>query len=556
MFQSLLVKIRSLVVLIILICSFSYMTVSYFEIKNAVTSQMKSDGSTLVLNMKREINKASYDVNETQNVFQSVISEGNGNILYVSITDETGNIIVSDTMIADGGNGSWDGTSSATTSSKKEIVQGGENTSGQELKTSGGKRVFNVATEIQYGENLSSELNIGLSLDGMANEIKGAFVDMAISSAIIMAVVLILSSILTKRMIQPIVAMSKTLDTYAEGDFTVNTVHQGKDEIGRMSQALNRMGSTMNAMVGDIQEHANAVKKSSTSLSHVLQEMTTTEIGISKGSEELAAGSYELASNSEQGIASLNALSRDIEDIYTLSDSMKVHMEATKEANENGTKYVEELQTAIHSNLLTNQMIHEKVELLTEKSESINNITAIIMNIASQTNLVALNARIESARAGEHGKGFGVVAEEIGKLSQLTASAITNIEAMTKEIAEAIADTEVYMLDGTESLEKTQVISIETEDAFKHIDQSVYQMIQELQILVKGVLKVHQDKDTVVSIFEGITGTVQESAASIEEISASMEQQTSNMENVSTAAKDLEAISAKLDQLVLKFKIN
>lgn len=308
-------------------------------------------------------------------------------------------------------------------------------------------------------------------------------------------------------------------------------------------------------MVEDIQRNAAQVSLNASNLTSVCDDTSKVAEGISKASSELATASTDLAINSQQGFEQLNQLADEINTIFERTDAMRDNIVQTMEAKVSGTQGIHDLKAAIEENVAVTLKIKELVEMLSTKSQNINEITTVIRGISDQIKLLALNAMIESARAGESGKGFAVVAQEIGKLSAQTSNSISGIEQLTLEVSAAIEETQLFVHKGADAITRTTTVSGSTGEAFEKIETSVNKIVNEIQILIQGITQVNQDKNEVVASIENISAIAQEATSSTEEISSSLEVQLSQMENASRSAHELEHIATELEQLIAKFRV-
>ncbi len=558
-FRSLTGKILAVLLSLIAVCAVSFALVSHTEIQRSMTGQMKSDGTTLVANIKREIVKDELlNLQELQQVFQTIQQDSGGNIVYISLADAKGQVIVSDSSLRTEGEGAAaDAVSSASvanTGSDLSAVVERQETQGRILETAGGEKVYNISTDFTYSPELSGALNVGISLKSMYGQIREAQLETLVLSLLIFVLAAGIGLVLARKMIRPIAMMSERIKSFAEGDFTAELIHRGKDEIGAMAGDLAHMRQTLGGMVETIQKNADQVFASSRELAAMIDETSHASGEISKAADELAAGSGGLAANSQAGLDRLNRLAAEIMALTERAGRMKASIEQTREANQASMNSMEQLQRAIRENAEVTLKIEEQVNALSVKSEAITEVAAVIKAVAGQTNLLALNAMIESARAGEQGRGFAVVAEQIRVLSEQTRGSVQGIEDMVREVGAAVADAKSYMRQGAEAINRTNAASLETGEAFNMIDRTVQLVTEEIEVLISGIAQVNEDKNEVIGTIESMASIAREATASTEEISASAQQQLANMEQVSASAKGLESIADQLGNSVERFK--
>lgn len=557
MFKSLTGRMLAVILLLIALCCASLMGVSYYEIYQSATNQMKSDGSTLIHNIKRDIKEEQITrLDALQEVFKKIKEDSNANIVYVSLSDESAQVIVSNDVLTDDstGNGA-DAASSATSKGDVSEVLEQQTTLGQIITTAGGEKVYNVSTDFELNDEIKGALNLGISLDNMYKQIRQAIIQTILLSLAIMLIAMGAAVGMARRIIRPITMMSDRLKAFAEGDFTVGFTSDRKDEIGVMGKAMNEMQQTLRSMVSDISQSAGSVAQSSQSLNSICSETSTMAEGIARATGELANASTSLATNSVEGFERLNTLANEIAMISQRADGMRDSITRTRQANETGLSNIGSLLEAVSANEQVTLKIKDMVDILGQKSDAITVITDVIKNISDQTKLLALNAMIESARAGESGKGFAVVAKEISKLSEQTAYSIDGIEKIVEEVSTAINEAQVYVDQGSEVIIKTTKVSKETEEAFRQIDQSIVHIIQEIQTMIDSINKVNHDKNEVVGAIESISAIAEETTSSTQEIASSLEQQLNTIEHATSAAGKLEIIAAELEKLVRRFTI-
>lgn len=379
---------------------------------------------------------------------------------------------------------------------------------------------------------------------------------MIAGSAILVTIIVVLGASMLVNPIKKVTELlikTEQLDLVDKGDS--EKLSKMDDEISIMTRALINTRKTMRELILKIQQTALSIGDHSKTLSSTLEETTSSIEGVAKAVEDMAQGSNELAQNAQSGAEKLDMLSKEIEGVNSISSQMKVLIDESISAKNNGMEVVDKLQKAVVDNEAVAVSVGEKVILLDEKSQKISVITETIKNITSQINLLSLNAAIESARAGESGRGFAVVANEIKKLATDTASSTIEIEHIVSEFKNIIEAAKKEMKTANGVIGNTSLMSKATGDAFISIDKSIANIIEKIDYLIKGISNMSSDKEEVVKAIEEISAVTEESASTTQEISASVQEQSASMEQITNSAENLYKIAVELKDLIEKFKV-
>jgi len=242
----------------------------------------------------------------------------------------------------------------------------------------------------------------------------------------------------------------------------------------------------------------------------------------------------------------LESAGKHVLQVSNQSSQFNKIVEDGMEAMKQQTAFMQDSRTA-------QQRVSEAVHELNDKSAEIVKIVELITGIADQTNLPALNAAIEAARAGDAGRGFAVVAEEVRKLAEGSAEAAQNISRLIGEIQDGMHDT-VKQIELSnkiseqqyEAVQKTQAMFAEVEQGASRINDA----IQEISAILQQILASTED---VVGEVEQISASTEESAAATQQITALVNQQQEAVESVAKAIVNIEQSAAQLKELAQQF---
>ncbi len=376
--------------------------------------------------------------------------------------------------------------------------------------------------------------------------------------------------------------VAQTALRVAEGDLTVKELKvKSKDEIGDMSEAFNKMVVNLRDMIHQINSTSQSVAATSEELSSNAEEATKATQQVSQTIEQVAKGSTnqaqgvtdivqvmdQMAQSIQQVAAGAGEQSKNVvtttsmvEDMSRKIDTMADGMEKVKRASEENGVVAEaggkSVEKTVNGMLKVKEAVFEtaqRMQELGDQSQKIGEIIEVIDDIAEQTNLLALNAAIEAARAGEHGKGFAVVADEVRKLAERSGKA-------TKEIAELITEIQrgtkvaVESMDvGTKEVEAGVTLAQEAGQSLKEIVNGVKgtgENVHKIMGLINDILTSSQEVSKAANNVAAIT---EENTAATEEMSASAEEVNSSMQNVASISEEnasaAEEVSASTEEL-------
>jgi len=360
---------------------------------------------------------------------------------------------------------------------------------------------------------------------------------------------------MSKTISRPIIALKKVFEIAATGDLTTRSETNSSDELGAASQSFNSMMERMNTLIHEISEACGTVSQASGGLSRIAAVTSQNMNDITQTIEEVASAASEQAHSTMAANERVHSLGDGIADVAEASHQMTAISSNVKAFGENGLKTVTQLVQKTDEKTLKSQEVHTAIHTNFESAQEIGAIIETVVSLAQQTNLLALNASIEAAHAGEHGRGFTVVAEEVKKLAEESALAAEDIRTRILGIQKQSAKA-VDIFEGIRSLDIEQVSLVtETNQAFNAIIDAISKLSQKVLALESQVSRMNQNKDDVVEFIEVVNSASQEIAASTEEITSATEEGSASISEISDLAQNLNRRIDLLNKEVSKFTV-
>lgn len=374
--------------------------------------------------------------------------------------------------------------------------------------------------------------------------------------AIVVLIAIIISFIMGRRLMRPLVKVSTIIEDVANGnieaDFSV--VKESNDEIGLIIEKMKELTQSLGSIVGKIRNSSDTMSSNSYELNDTSSQTLAANNEISKAVEDVAEGSTGMAASISKINENLLEMSNETKDINASVDEIKNQTVAVQDSSKIMNDKIKSMQDSSHKMDEGISAISKRIETVNTTVDKVSNIVSVIEEISSETNLLSLNASIEAARAGDAGKGFAVVAQEIRVLSDNTNTELENIKQIISSLVEecryCVQASGIIVEDNAKQKEEIKAVL----DEFGSLDEQIQKTAEkadEIEELVTAMIELNDD---ITKSSNSLTDVSAANAAATEEMNANIEELNAMMHGVSEMAGHMNDESDGLKEALSFFR--
>jgi len=360
-----------------------------------------------------------------------------------------------------------------------------------------------------------------------------------------------------KRFVKPIKNISEMAVQIANHDLRIDrTSIKHKGEISVLYDSFFTMAENNKKTIHEIHQLTEELKNKLNVINEASEQVNISSEEIAKSIQEIASGATNQAAETNNSLETTNDLAKKLEAMKSKIEAVAQRSSMLNQKNQAGVESINALSHKFNDNTQATTEVADRVHEILEKSNQISGIIETIQEIAGQTNLLALNAAIEAARAGEQGRGFAVVADEVRKLAEQSSNAAEEIQKIIQEILVVFDQTTETMNHARETEQNAFHYLDLTKNSFEEIKKTADTMVTDIKGLHEDISHIEQLKENVLHAIESISSVAQQAAASTQQVSATTEEQTASLEEIVSTIQEIYDKVNILMESIKVYKVN